>query len=110
MILRNATKDKTLSTDLKEVVSLWDKSFGLLDPHNPRTLLFKTRFGLHTFFLKTTIDVLVINNESRVVKLKSDLAPWRFFFYKPIYKSVFELPAGTLKRTSTKINDKILYT
>ncbi|SRR5258706_3983054 len=109
MKLINATKRKTLTINLKETTSFWDKIFGLIDKRNPRALLFKTRFGLHTFFLTTPIDLLVLDKKFRVVKIESHFSAYRFFFYNPIYQLVIELPAGTLKKTQTTINDKILF-
>src|SRR6187455_1791782 len=106
MTLLNATKNQILATDLKEASSFWDKTFGLIDPRNPRALLFQTRFGLHTFFLNTQVDVMVLNKEHQVVKLQANLRPWSFFFYMTIYGLVLELPAGSLKKTSTSLNDK----
>jgi uncharacterized protein len=109
MKLVNATRNKTLTDDLKEASSFWDRLFGLIDKRNPRSLLFKTRFGLHTFFLDQPIDLLVLNTKDVVVYQKSDLSPYRFFFYNPIHSQVVELPSGTLKATGTTINDKIFF-
>lgn len=99
MTLKNLTKKTILSKDAKFATSLKDKSLGLLLPSNPKTLIFKTRFGIHTFGLKKPIDVLILNQKYQVVKLKKSLKPNRFFFWNPEYNLVIELPANSLRKT-----------
>jgi len=92
---------------LKKASSFRDRALGLLDPANPRTLLFKTHFGIHTFFLKKPIDVLILDNNMRIIKMKKDLSPYRFYFYPPRYSTVIELPSGSIVKLNLSINDKI---
>lgn len=101
MILKNTTKGTILSKDLKEVKTIIDKSLGLLKKSNSKSLLFKTRFGIHTFGLKNPIDVLVLDPNFKVVKLKENLKPNTLFFWNPKYNLVIELPAKTIKKTKT---------
>ena len=88
--------------------SFWDRLLGLLNPNNPRTLIFRTRFGLHTFGLADPIDILVLDNHQRVAKVGIEVMPNRFFFYNPFHSVVIELPAGVLNSSGTGINDKII--
>jgi hypothetical protein len=106
MILYNQSQKTILSKDLKEAISLLDKFFGLLIKSNSRTLLFKTRFGIHTFFLKDTIDVLVLDQSSQVVKTQT-VKPNSIFLYNPIYQIIIELPQNAIKKSKTKIGDKL---
>lgn len=106
MQINNISKNTILSRDLKEAKSVIDKIFGLLIKTNPRSLLFKTRFGIHTFFLKEPIDVLVLNSNQEVVKA-STIKPNSLFFYNPTYDTVLELPKNSIKDAQTKIGDKI---
>ena len=104
MVLKNLTKKTILTTDLKEAESLVDQIFGLLKQSNPRSLLFRTRFGIHTFGLKDSIDVLVLDKTQKVVKL-AQVSPGSLFFWKPLYNLVIELPKGVLKKSKTKTGD-----
>lgn len=89
--------NRSLNTqDLKFAQSFTDRFLGLLRKNNPRFLLFKTRFGIHTFFLRETIDVLILNRDYIVVKVKKNLKPNRFFFWNPKYFLVLELPANSI--------------
>lgn len=103
----NQTKNTLLSSDAKLATSFLDRLLGLLNKSNPRTLIFKTNFGLHTFFLKETIDVVVLDNKNKVKKIKKDLKPNRLFLWNPKYETVIELPGGSLKKSKTSLGDKL---
>lgn len=104
MKIANSSNNSVLSTDLKYAVSFGDNLFGLFKKSNPRSLLFKTRFGIHTFFLKNPIDVIVLDDKFKIVKLKTVL-PNRLFFWNPKFNMVIELPPETIKKSNTKIGD-----
>lgn len=60
------------------------------------TVYLETRWGIHTFFMKFPIDVMVLDNKNKVVKIKRELKPWRLFLWNPKYYKVVELPAGKI--------------
>lgn len=70
-------------------------------------LLLETRFGIHTFLLKSSIDVLVLSNKNLVVKVKPGLKPNRVLFWNPKYHYVVELPNGYINKHRIKLDDKI---
>ncbi len=109
MSIKNITKKTILSKEYKLVTSLEDNLLGLLKKSNPRTLIFNTRFGIHTFFLKEAIDVIVLNRNIKVVKLKQNLDPNNIFIWKPVYNLIIELPAGTVKKSHTVLGDKLSF-
>lgn len=102
----NISKKTILCRDLKVADSFTDKTFGLLKKSNSRSLLFKTRFGVHTFFLKEPIDIIILGNKYQVIKAKT-VRPNSLFFYNPIYFRVLELSKGIVKKSHTKIGDQI---
>ena len=104
--LTNVSKRIVIANDLKVAKSPADKFLGLLKNSNPRFLLFKTRFGIHTLFLKNPIDIIVLNNQN-IVKKTATLNPNKFFFYNPFYSRVLELPSGTIKKSKIEIEDKL---
>lgn len=107
MKLVNLTKKTTLSYDLKEASSFIDRSLGLLRSSNPRSLLFRTRFGVHTFGLTEQVDIVVLDNNMRVAKLLKGLKPNRLFFWNPLFDTVIETTEGTIKRSKTEIGDSL---
>lgn len=92
---------------VKEAISLKEKLFGLVGQINITPTLFQTHFGIHTFFMKAPIDVIVLNKNCEVMILKQNLKPWKIFFWNPIYKSIIELPWGFIKEKKIKIGDRI---
>lgn len=106
MILNNLTRRTVLTKNLKEAKTLGDKFFGLLLKKNPRSLLLKTRFGIHTFFLKDSIDVIVIDDKNKVAKAQT-VKPNSIFVYHPKDQIIIELPLGTIERSKTKTGDTL---
>ena len=109
MRIMNLTKRCSISDQAKLAVTFFDRMTGLLNKNNPRSLVFYTRFGLHTFGLSNPIDIILLDNSNRVVKLTKDLGPNRFFFYNPLFRIVIELPKGSIDRSGTALNDKIKF-
>lgn len=87
-----------------------DKTIGLLFIKNAYPVFIETRFGIHTFLLRFSIDVLVLDKENKVVKTAQNLKPNRLFFWNPIYNKILELPAGEIKKNKIKIGDFVAYT
>ncbi len=104
----NQSKKTILATDLKLCNSVLDKFLGLLRKSNPRSLMFKTRLGMHTLLMKENIDILVLDKSNKVVKIGESIEPNQFFFWNPKYGLVLELPEGTIKQTKTEIGDVLV--
>lgn len=104
-MVKNITRNTIISGDFKLLKSLGNKSKGLIGKNKSETLIFTTRFGIHTFGLKFPIDVLVLNNEQKIVAVKENLKPNRVFIWNPKYNLVIELKNGAVKTSKTKIND-----
>lgn len=109
MILINARNKKEIATDAKLANSFLDRLLGLINPQNPRSLIFNTRFGIHTFFMDKNIDILVLDKTNKIVAIKQGLKPYCFFFYNPAYSKIIELPEGSVKSSESKLSDKILF-
>lgn len=108
LVLKNRTTGKIICKDLKLAKSFKDRLFGLLVKSNPRSILFKTRFGIHTFFLKEPVDVIVMNDNYKIVKIKQNLKPNRLFFWNPVYPFVLELPKGSIDKLSLRQTQTLL--
>ncbi len=70
-------------------------------------IYFETRFGIHTFFLKVPIDVVILKEDGCVYKIRKNLKPWRFYLWNPKYFRVLELPSDSISRYGIKIGEKI---
>lgn len=87
--------------------SILEKSIGLLGSSEAHSVYFKTRFGIHTFFMKFPIDVLILDDDFTIVKYVAGLVPNRIFFWNPRLQNVIELPTGEIQRKNIKIGDKL---
>jgi hypothetical protein len=92
---------------VKEAKSLKDRVIGLIGKDKPFSLILRTHFGIHTFGLKFPIDVLVLDNEGKVMAISNNLKPNRIFLWNPLYEKVVELPSGTIKTKGISVNSKI---
>jgi uncharacterized membrane protein (UPF0127 family) len=81
----------------------WEKFTGLIGQKNIYPIFFKTHFGIHTFGMKTPIDVLVLDKTNHVVALKTNLLPNHLFFWNPVYEKVLELPYGEISKNNIAI-------
>ncbi|HEX5235142.1 MAG TPA: DUF192 domain-containing protein [Silvibacterium sp.] len=62
--------------------------------------------SVHTFFMKFAIDLVYIDREKRVKKVRSHVGPWRVSACLSAH-SIIELPAGTVESTKTARGDQL---
>lgn len=108
MIVKNKNRKTTLAKNLKIASSPIDNFLGLLKKSNPRSLLFKTRLGIHTFFLKEPIDVIVLNSKD-LVKKAVTVRTNKLFLYSPKNSKILELPHGTIMNSKTQVGDELTF-
>lgn len=89
---------------VKKAINLKEKAQGLIGKDKPCALMLETRFGIHTFGLKFPIDVLILNNDNKVMSIKKNLKPNKIFLWNPMYRKVVELPSGTIEGKRIEIN------
>ncbi len=107
MTLKNITRNNIVLNDIQLAESLLSCSIGLIGSKSNTGLMFETHWGIHTFFMTRAIDVMVLDSDMIVRRLRTALPPYRFFFYPPRYKTIIELPQGTIASTHTKLGDKM---
>jgi uncharacterized protein len=107
MKILNATKNMIIAPHGIEANNLTQKVLGLTTYKKPQAMIFTTRFGIHTIGMKYPIDVVVLDKNNIVVKIREHLQPNSFFMWHPKYKTVIELPSGTISATRTEKNDHL---
>lgn len=65
--------------------------------------------GVHTFWMRFTIDVVALDRDGVVVDAVPDMNPWRIRLPRRGTAGVLELEAGALRRTGTKLGDRIAF-
>lgn len=62
---------------------------------------------VHTFFMFMRIDVIFLDKDYNIIHLKQGMKPWKISRYYPTARYILELPHKTIKKTKTKMNDKL---
>jgi uncharacterized protein len=62
--------------------------------------------SVHTFFMRFAIDLVYLDREHRVKKVRSNVGPWRLSACFSAH-SVLELPAGTIRASQTECGDTV---
>jgi len=62
--------------------------------------------SVHTFFMRFPIDLVYLDNEHRVRKVRSSVGAWRLSACLSAH-SVLELPAGTIREAETQRGDQL---
>jgi uncharacterized membrane protein (UPF0127 family) len=60
--------------------------------------------GIHTFFMRFSIDVVFVTRAGKVLKTSPALPPWRIRIAFGAF-AVIELPVGTIARSGTNVGD-----
>lgn len=92
---------------VRKAISSWDRFRGLIGVEPDAKLFFQTRWGIHTFLMKSTIDVLIADNNLIVREIKKGLLPNRLFFWNPSYDKVIELPSGSIKKMKIRVGERL---
>lgn len=65
------------------------------------------RFGkcnsIHTFFMRTNIDVVMTDKDDNVLFIFRDVKPYRIILPKKGVKNVYEFPSGSIKNDIKKV-------
>lgn len=107
MIIRNRTRNSVLADSAEIADTSAKRRKGLLgrdylpDGH---ALWIVPCESIHTFGMKFPIDVIYLDRNHRVSKVRLAMVPWRMSMCL-VADSVLELPAGVISKTSTQPGD-----
>jgi uncharacterized membrane protein (UPF0127 family) len=65
--------------------------------------------GIHTFFMRFSIDVVFINKDNKVTKIADHLAPWNIALPGGFSSAVLELPAGKVQELKLHKGDIVTF-
>lgn len=106
----NRTRNVVLVENGTVANSAWTRLRGLLG-HKPlqagEGLLLRGEKAIHTIGMGFVIDVLFLDRAGRVKHLIPNMVPWRASRFISAAADVLEMPAGTLARSGTALDDVI---
>lgn len=73
-------------------------------------LLIRPSSGVHTLWMRFSIDVLLLDRELRVLSVYRNLRPFRMTAINWRAAAALELPAGTVAATRTELGDQLQFT
>lgn len=106
---RNLTRGTVLATELEPAHTGATRRKGLLGREGLRPgegLWIAPCESVHTFFMRFPIDLVYLDRQSRIRKVRDSVGPWRMSACLSAH-SVIELPAGTIRETHTEQGDTI---
>ncbi len=111
----NQTRNRVLAERAELARSFWARGRGLMGRTSlPESyaLIIYPELSIHTFFMRIPIDVLFVDRDNRVVKLREAMPPSRpFAGVAPWHgRYVIEMPAGVIQATGTAVGDQLVLT
>jgi uncharacterized membrane protein (UPF0127 family) len=94
---------KTHKINVKKLSNIRDKSFGKIK-YKDENIFFHTRFGIHTFGMKNSIIVIVLDKDFKIINIKK-VNPNRFYFWNIKYNNILEINGS--HNYTISIGDKI---
>lgn len=96
-------KDKEIN--LTECTSFYSRFKGFMLTKNiDKALLFNKCNSIHTFFMKSNIDVILCNKDNEILYYYNNLSPNHIIFPKKNVTKVFELPPNYF---DIKLNERL---
>lgn len=80
---------------VKKLSTFLEKTRGLMFSESSSAVYLETRFGIHTFFLRDPIKIVILDRDFIIRVINRDLKPGRIFFWNPKYFRVIEFPTKT---------------
>jgi hypothetical protein len=108
----NLTRGTTLATRLDVADSGPKRNKGLLGRKSLEPgegLWIVPCESVHTFFMQFAIDLVYLDRNHRIKKVRSSVPPWRLSACLSAH-SILELPAGTIQSTQTQAGDTLQFT
>lgn len=104
-MLENVTKGKKINIEVVFLKGVKEKSLGAIDKNPLTAFLMQTRFGIHTFFMKRSLDIIVLSSKGKVIKMRENIKPNRIFIWNPKYSYVIEAPSGSIRRLDLELEN-----
>src|SRR5215213_11743416 len=68
-------------------------------------MVFRPAKGIHTQFMRFPIDLIFLDKQNQVVKVRPSMRPWRFDFTNAA--AVIEMTGGTAETVDVRVGDRL---
>ena len=110
--IKNSTRKRVIVKNAAVCKSVISKAAGLMfSKRKPLIFVFEREkiVPLHMLFVFYPIDVLFLDKNKVVVEIKERFMPFAFYTPKRKAQYIIEIPVKTIKKTKTKLGDKISF-
>ena len=105
--------DCIIAKNVRFAVSFADRTRGMIGRRFAKVpfdaMVFENCNAVHCCWMSEAIDVIYVNDKLEVVKLYSDLKPWRFASGGRSSCAAIELPAGKIRCCGLKTGDRLIW-
>ena len=106
--ITNLTRNITLAENIELADTPLKRMKGLLfrkTLEKSTALIIRPTSSIHTFFMQFPIDIVFLDKDNKILKLRRDVIPFRLISCPLSAKTTIEFPAGTLSSTQTQTGD-----
>jgi uncharacterized membrane protein (UPF0127 family) len=103
--------EHSLVSKARVATSMWSRFWGLMGRRslpNDEGLLIVPCNSVHTFFMRFPIDVLFLDKDDHVLKVTSELRPFRVAVGRGS-RGVLEIAAGRAASVGVRVGDKMTF-
>jgi uncharacterized protein len=111
LAMTNVRTGKTVTSSIDEAKGLWKSFKGLMfrkEMPADYGLIFRPAKGIHTHFMRFPIDLIYLDKNDAVSKIRPAMPPWRFDFTNA--SGVIEMNAGVASALDIQVGDKLTFT
>jgi uncharacterized protein len=105
----NAKTNTIVAAAIEEATGWWRGFRGLMlvkEIKNDQGILIRPARGIHTHFMRFPIDLIFLDDQNRVTKVRPDMPPWRI---EPTHAAaVIEVAAGLADAAGVRVGDELL--
>ena len=108
MSVVNGRNGQVCLAEVREARSPWQKFTGLMFARSlgdSQGLLFRPARGVHTHFMRFSIDLVYLDDAHRVRAIREAMPPWRFDFRSA--HAVIETNAGAARARDIHVGDEL---
>lgn len=84
--------------EIQDANTFFKKFRGFMFKKNISNGIFFKENSVHMLFMREPIDIIMLNNKSKIIKLYPAASPWTFFRIIPKCKLIIELPKGSIEK------------
>jgi len=106
----NQRTGAAIATKVKPATGVWGSFKGLMLQSSLAEgagLLFRPARGVHTHFMRFPIDLIFLDREDRVTRVREGMVPWRWDFSQAA--ALIELNAGVARGHDLRVGDRLQF-